>query len=453
MKLDIYEDLANKGMGAKELAQLFLKNYFKDKEIVYPINPFKILKDLNVNISFRDFSKAEGIYIPASNEDDLAIVGINLNRCIQRQRYTAAHELCHHLKDRNSNCVCKTGSRQAVEKYAENFASEILMPSNDFKNKVDKFINNNSIDDDDILKIAQYFGVSFEACMYKIAYDLNMASHLRPTDIKRHTSEYSPKQQKLKLHLFDTTLYKQLFDTLDEMLSIKPSKFACEVFKSQYIFEDSRMEGVNIGIEEAGDIVADLRLNKQNSKYCKEENENIIQIAGLSFVFDYIFENAKKDISIYDSKQLNKTLYSTAPCTDDLGQYRKTNTLVKGAKFETIDYSKIPAEMMYLGNDVDELLGNNSLSVSEYIETIARIHYRMTVIHPFQDGNGRTSRAFSNMLLVRKDIPPIFFTSKTKTEYKKALKFIDEENIYDLLYESFYKSIIKSSSIFITNIN
>lgn len=57
------------------------------------------------------------------------------------------------------------------------------------------------------------------------------------------------------------------------------------------------------------------------------------------------------------------------------------------------------------------------------------------------------------MLLIRKDIPPIFFTSKTKTEYKKALKFIDEENIYDLLYESFYKSIIKSSSIYVTNIN
>lgn len=113
-------------MSAKELAQLFLKDYFKDKEIVYPVNPFKILKDLNVNISFRDFSKAEGIYIPATNKDDLAIVGINLNRCIQRQRYTAAHELCHHLKDRNSNFVCKTGSKQAIERYAENFASEIL---------------------------------------------------------------------------------------------------------------------------------------------------------------------------------------------------------------------------------------------------------------------------------------------------------------------------------------
>lgn len=103
--------------------------------------------------------------------------------------------------------------------------------------------------------------------------------------------------------------------------------------------------------------------------------------------------------------------------------------------------------MMYLGKEVDDLLQNNNLSYSEYIENVVRLHHRMTVIHPFSDGNGRTSRSFSNMLLLRKDIPPVFFTDESKNNYKKSLRLIDTENIYDSLYEDFFKSILRSFAL------
>ena len=40
------------------------------------------------------------------------------------------------------------------------------------------------------------------------------------------------------------------------------------------------MEGLNLDEEEVAEIVTDLRLNRQNSEYCKEDYEDIIQVAG-----------------------------------------------------------------------------------------------------------------------------------------------------------------------------
>ena len=84
------------GIPARNLAEGFLHDYFGDEEITYPINPFKMLRDLGVFYVLKPFNKCEGIYIPAENNDDVSLVAINAKRPITRQRFTAAHEICHH---------------------------------------------------------------------------------------------------------------------------------------------------------------------------------------------------------------------------------------------------------------------------------------------------------------------------------------------------------------------
>ena len=81
------------------MASAYLARYYGQKKIEYPINPFQMLKDEDILFSLRNFKKLEGVYIPASSSTDLPVVGINANRNITRQRFTAAHELCHHFRD------------------------------------------------------------------------------------------------------------------------------------------------------------------------------------------------------------------------------------------------------------------------------------------------------------------------------------------------------------------
>ena len=37
-----------------------------------------------------------------------------------------------------------------------------------------------------------------------------------------------------------------------------------------------------------------------------------------------------------------------------------------------------------------------------------RIHYRLTVIHAFRDGKGRSVRAFVNMMILKMNVFPFF---------------------------------------------
>ena len=88
---------------------------------------------------------------------------------------------------------------------------------------------------------------------------------------------------------------------------------------------------------------------------------------------------------------------------------------------------------------IDRIVGRDS-----EIERVIQIHHRMTVIHAFRDGNGRTTRAFANMLLLKRNVSPVFFRDKEKDEYKEALKVADLSGQYDMLYERFFKSILSS---------
>ena len=54
MPLD-YIALAEGGMPADQLAEVFIEDYFEGAEPEYPVNPFEILKDCGVVFSFRSF--------------------------------------------------------------------------------------------------------------------------------------------------------------------------------------------------------------------------------------------------------------------------------------------------------------------------------------------------------------------------------------------------------------
>lgn len=441
-----YEELVRQGATPEKLAQIFLKEYFKGKTPSFPINPFKMLRDLGIPFMLRPFSSYEGIYIPPEDENDLPVIGINLKRPIARQRYTAAHELCHHLKDSNTTICCELKPQTDTELYAEKFAAELLMPYSEFREQIELRAADGYIDFDGILEVAHYFGVSFEACLFRAAYKLRkIKGDTKSGTLKKKRSAYKPDTHKREKGLHDTVLYRQLIDAVGDSFGEQATPYMCEKFKTEYVFHDSRMEGVEIDLEQAAEIVVDLRLKKQESEFCNEKEQSIIEVAGLTFAYDYVFETADDLITIYDAMELNRQLYCTAPYPEFGGLYRDTNTLVLGAKFETVDCFRIAEEMKLIDQDVEALTNSiDQLSFSEYIEHVVRIHHRMTVVHPFRDGNGRTSRAFSNMMLIKKKIPPIFFMESKKDEYKAALKEADTTGEFEILYEMFYKAILDS---------
>jgi Zn-dependent peptidase ImmA (M78 family) len=180
-------DLSNYFYNSEVLAKKVLEIYFSEKIPSYPIDPFDILSYFDVLYQFRDFKDLEGIYILSKDEDDIPIIGINNNRPITRQRFTAAHELCHHLKDRSSDFFCPiNGIKNDVEKFADKFASELLMPTKELEVQVKKLEQNGYIDFTNIIYITDYFGVSFESCVFNIAYNIGkIEGDIGPKEIRK----------------------------------------------------------------------------------------------------------------------------------------------------------------------------------------------------------------------------------------------------------------------------
>ena len=52
-------------------------------------------------------------------------------------------------------------------------------------------------------------------------------------------------------------------------------------------------------------------------------------------------------------------------------------------------------------------------------------HHRFTQIHPYQDGNGRVSRALTTMVLLRSDLLPLVIDRDLRIEYIGALEYAD----------------------------
>ena len=444
-----FEKIAKNFSDPEALASAYLAKYFANQKIEYPINPFRMLKDEGVLFSLMDFKKLEGVYIPAENGEDIPVVGINVNRPITRQRFTAAHELCHHFRDADNQISCPMyGKKNAIEKYADSFAAALLMPIQELRHQVNKKRNSRgNVSFDDVLEIADFFGVSFISCLFRIAYKIHaIDGDTEADELQKRANKYCPEKVRKSHHLTYTKLYEGLMDCYQEQLTFHPTDFARNVFQNNYIYNDSRMEGLNVSIEQAAEYVTDLRLKMQNSEYCNEANEVFMSIAGHYDMYQDIFaEPVKETLTVYDTLLLNKKLFSHYPNPDFGGSTRQNNVLVLGAKFETTDYHDIFTELAKVDAEIRDFFSRrHDISMSEYVKHVVRTHHRITVIHPFPEGNGRTSRAFMNVQLVRAGIIPVYIKVEDKKAYIDALARADALQDYDELYEIVFRLIFRS---------
>jgi Fic family protein len=76
--------------------------------------------------------------------------------------------------------------------------------------------------------------------------------------------------------------------------------------------------------------------------------------------------------------------------------------------------SKVPALMQELG----EGLSHAPSTPANAFEA----HFRLTAIHPFSDGNGRTARLLMNLMLIRGGYPPVAVGPQDRMPYLDALE-------------------------------
>ena len=232
---------ARKFTDPEVMASAYLAKYYENRKVEYPINPFQMLKDEGVLFSLINFKKLEGVYVPATDADDAPVVGINANRPITRQRFTAAHELCHHFRDADKHISCPiSGKKSNIEYFADGFAAALLMPIHELRIQVNKRKNKRAtISFEDVLDIADYFGVSFQSCLFRIAYKIHaIEGDTESEALKKRANKFKPESVREKRHLTYAKLYEGLIDCYQDSLRFQPSAFARNMFQNNYIFNE-----------------------------------------------------------------------------------------------------------------------------------------------------------------------------------------------------------------------
>ncbi|WP_407969072.1 ImmA/IrrE family metallo-endopeptidase [Bacillus altitudinis] len=436
----VREEYSKNHYSAEKLANNVIKKYFKQETPKFPINIFEMLKDFGVFYEFRDFENLEGAY-STETSDYIAGITININRPFSRQRFTAAHELCHHIKDYDEDFICPQNSKDPKEQYANSFASNLLMPKKYFLMEVDKLSNEEGfVEPAKAFSLCHKFGTSYESVMWKLHNFGKLSFHLDKAYFKNVRVNEN----------LGTIGHKDfLISIIDNYDYFPAEKYTHLWLKIQHelVFNDNRMEGLDIKLEDVAELLTDFRLKGKQSKYYENFKEkNRIEVIGHSFMYDYIKEkNVNEAPDREGLLELHKLLFTLSPFANEMGIFRKINNMISGAKIETSPHHKIEEHIYLVCKDVEVLLASkDELTISNYVSKVVSIHHELTKIHPFEDGNGRIIRGVTNWLLKLKKLPPVYIPYETKTEYVSALQMADTDYDFENLDSFFYKRLLKS---------
>lgn len=125
--------------------------------------------------------------------------------------------------------------------------------------------------------------------------------------------------------------------------------------------------------------------------------------------------------------------------SENAGAYRKTNVIISGAEHKPPHFLEVPQQMHNFIQWYDE----NSKTLHP-IELAARVHIDFVGIHPFIDGNGRTSRLLMNMELMKGGFPPAIIKVEDRLAYYRALDLAHTKKEYNPFMELMEKIVAES---------
>lgn len=144
-----------------------------------------------------------------------------------------------------------------------------------------------------------------------------------------------------------------------------------------------------------------------------EHNEVLGMDAALKYINMTLLSNAP--VSLDDILQIHKRVLGySSPL--DAGYYRQTQVYVGD------HVPPSPMEMHKYLDAFQKWLMSPDIKLLHPIELATLAHYKLVYIHPFLDGNGRTSRLLMNLFLMRAGYPPVIIRKEQRYDYYEYLQ-------------------------------
>lgn len=130
---------------------------------------------------------------------------------------------------------------------------------------------------------------------------------------------------------------------------------------------------------------------------------------------------------------------------DFAGRLRTSGVRISGANF-------VPPNALRVADYLTELINWENDTELETLIKVALFHHRFVWIHPFFDGNGRTTRLLFNLLLMKEGYPPAIILKNDRKKYYEALNTANNGD-YSKLLLLILQAVERSLNIYLSALN
>lgn len=192
-------------------------------------------------------------------------------------------------------------------------------------------------------------------------------------------------------------------------------------FAIRYTHESTKIEGNTLSLIENKLIIEDRM--SIGGKSLRE----VYEVENHNKAFQYVKENIIKGIKLDSNviKDIHETLMDNIMPG---GIYRHVDVSITGASHKPPSRTEMHDRLNAFYYDLENKVLNP-------IEKAAWVHAEFVAIHPFSDGNGRTSRILLNYILMENGYLPINIKAEDKTSYYEALDEYGKNNNLDSFLE------------------
>lgn len=279
-----------------------------------------------------------------------------------------------------------------------------------------------------VIKLANLLEIDLETIMLawlkeKILYEIGQDEFaLKALQLAEDEIKYQSKAAKKSL----STTLQNILDEID-LLKTKLDSFRtfdsyriAQALELEYTFESNRIEGNTMTLRET-----DLVINEGLTISGKSMREHL-EVINHQEAIAYVKELMQKNSLINEREVLsihNLILRGIHP--EDAGRYRKVQVMIQGS-------SHMPPQPFLVAKEMEDFFiwfetNKNNLHP---IVLAAEMHERLVTIHPFIDGNGRTSRLVMNLILLQHGyiIANIKGDYESRMQYYQALETAQTKN-------------------------
>ena len=201
----------------------------------------------------------------------------------------------------------------------------------------------------------------------------------------------------------------------------------------EYTYESNRIEGNTLTLQETALVVNEgVTIS---GKSMREHLEAINHAEAISYIKDI----AKQDIEISERtiKEIHALILHGID-RENAGRYRNVPVMISGS-------THMPPQPYLIGKQMEDFILRFKQMEEEKVHPVliaAYLHDELVRIHPFIDGNGRTSRLLMNLYLLRHGYVIITLkgSNDAKVNYYKAL----EKSHTEQLPEDFKKLVVEA---------